>query len=188
MMAAVLRTVLCAIAGIVVFPSILPAQEGVAAREGARARRDARREAVAGQPPRTGALAERERLEGALRIALARAVRERLSLSNQQATRLMDVNRRFGDDRLRLTRDELRIRRDLRQAIATGDSARSPETGRLLDGLLDVQRQRLELQQKEQTELSEFLTPEQRARYIGMMEQLRRRIQARADSARGTDD
>jgi Spy/CpxP family protein refolding chaperone len=54
--------------------------------------------------------------------------------------------------------------------------------------LLDVQRQRLELQQKEQTELSEFLTPEQRARYIGMMEQLRRRIQARADSARGTDD
>jgi Spy/CpxP family protein refolding chaperone len=82
----------------------------------------------------------------------------------------------------------LRIRRDLRQAIAIGESARSPETGRLLDGLLDVQRQRLELQQKEQTELSEFLTPEQRARYIGMMEQLRRRIQARADSARGTDD
>ncbi len=187
-MPAVLRTGLCAIACIVVFPSILPAQEGVSVREAARARRDARREAVADQPPRTGALAERERLEGALRIALARAVRERLSLSDQQATRLMEVNRRFGDDRLRLTRDELRIRRDLRQAIATGDSARSPETGRLLDGLLDVQRQRLELQQKEQTELSEFLTPEQRARYIGMMEQLRRRIQARADSARGTDD
>ena len=32
--------------------------------------------------------------------------------------------------------------------------------------------------------LSEFLTPEQRARYIAMMEQLRRRIQQRADSAR----
>lgn len=183
-MSRALRTALCAIACSTVFPAALSAQEGTAAREAARARR----EAIATQPPRSGALAERERLEGALRIALARAVRERLSLSDQQATRLMEVNRRFGDDRLRLTRDELRIRRDLRQAIAIGESARSPETGRLLDGLLDVQRQRLELQQKEQTELSEFLTPEQRARYIGMMEQLRRRIQARADSARGTDD
>jgi hypothetical protein len=188
MMSRALRTALCAIACSTVFPAALSAQEGTAAREAARARRDARRDAIATQPPRSGALAERERLEGALRIALARAVRERLSLSDQQATRLMEVNRRFGDDRLRLTRDELRIRRDLRQAIAIGESARSPETGRLLDGLLDVQRQRLELQQKEQTELSEFLTPEQRARYIGMMEQLRRRIQARADSARGTDD
>jgi hypothetical protein len=183
------RSTICAIACVTMLPSILAAQDAGTAREAARARRDARREAIGDQPPTTrGALAERERLEGALRVALARAVRERLSLSDQQATRLMDVNRRFGEDRLRLTREELRIRRDLRQAIATGDSARSPETGRLLDGLLDVQRQRLELQQKEQTELSEFLTPEQRARYIGMMEQLRRRIQARADSGRGNDE
>lgn len=179
-------------AALVLGPVTLHAQDATTAREAARARREARREMRQekaddqGRP--LGALAERERVEGALRAALARTVRERLSLNDQQATRLMEVNRKFGEDRIRLTREELRIRRDLRLAIANGDSSRSPQTARLLDGLLDVQRERLELQQKEQSELSEFLTPEQRARYIGMMEQLRRRIQARADSARGGDE
>lgn len=173
-------------------PLMLRAQDATAAREAARARRDARRDARVGngdmQERTAGAPGERERLEGTLREALAGAVRTRLNLNDRQASRLMEVNRKFGDDRLRLSRGEVRIRRDLRLAIATGDSTRSPETARLLDDLLDVQRQRLELHQKEQGELSEFLTPEQRARYIGMMEQLRRRIQARADSLRTRDD
>ncbi len=188
-----IRRVALSVAVLLSVPAVTHAQDATTAREAARARRDARREARAegsadAQGRSGGALPERERVERTLRAALARAVRERLNLNDQQASRLMDVNRKFGEDRIRLTRDELRIRRDLRLAIASGDSSRSPETARLLDGLLDVQRQRLELQQKEQTELSEFLTPEQRARYIGMMEQLRKRIQARADSGRGTDD
>lgn len=166
------------------------------AREAIRERRQARREAAAAarqgddDPAArgTGALAQRMQAEGALRQALARAVRQRLNLSDEQATKLMDVNRRFGDERINLARNELRIRRDLRQSIASGDSSRSPATARLLDELLDVQRQRLDMQQKEQQALSEFLTPEQRARYLNMMEQLRRRIQARADSARNAPE
>jgi hypothetical protein len=171
-------------------PLHLAAQEAGSAREAIRARRDARRAAMAEQSGdeqvrNNKALAERLRVENQLRQALARAVRERLNLTDQQATRLMDVNRRFSEDRLKLARDEVRIRRDLRQSVASGDSSRSPATARLLDELLDAQRQRLDLQQKEQAALSEFLTPEQRVRYIGMMEQLRRRIQQRADSVRG---
>ena len=173
-------------------PLMLRAQDATTAREAARARRDARRDALVGngdmQERTARAPGERERLEGTLREALAGAVRTRLNLNDRQASRLMEVNRKFGDDRLRLSRGEVRIRRDLRLAIATGDSTRSPDTARLLDDLLDVQRQRLELHQKEQGELSEFLTPEQRARYIGMMEQLRRRIQARADSVRTREE
>ena len=173
-------------------PLMLRAQDATTAREAARARRDARRDARVGngdmQERTARAPGERERLEGTLREALAGAVRTRLNLNDRQASRLMEVNRKFGDDRLRLSRGEVRIRRDLRLAIATGDSTRSPDTARLLDDLLDVQRQRLELHQKEQGELSEFLTPEQRARYIGMMEQLRRRIQARADSVRTREE
>lgn len=168
-------------------PGLAAAQDGTTARDAIRARREARREAnAAAQNPdeRNKALAERMRVEGSLREALAQAVKQRLNLNDQQATRLMDVNRKFGEDRLRIARDEIRIRRDLRQSISGRDSSRSPETARLLDELLDTQRQRLDLQQKEQAALSEFLTPEQRARYIAMMEQLRRRIQLRADSAR----
>lgn len=170
----------------VAVPSMSMAQDATSAREAVAARREARREARAAQTPvdRSKALAERQRVEGALREALAQAVRQRLNLTDVQATRLMDVNRKFSDDRLRIARDEIRIRRDLRQAINGRDSSHSPETARLLDELLDTQRQRLDLQQKEQTVLSEFLTPEQRARYIAMMEQLRRRIQQRADSVR----
>ncbi len=178
-----------AIALLVAGASTVGAQEAGASREAMRARRETRRAAMVdqgdGEAVRNNkALAERVRLEGQLRQALARAVRQRLNLSDQQATKLMDVNRKFSDDRLKLARDEMRIRRDLRQSIAGGDSSRSPVTSRLLDELMDAQRQRLDLQQKEQAELSEFLTPEQRVRYIGMMEQLRRRIQQRADSGR----
>lgn len=168
----------------------LRGQERGAASDAARARRDARRAALSAQaddePVRQkAAFAERLRLENSLRQTLARAVRERLSLTEPQANRLMDVNRKFSDERLKLARGEMRIRRELRQSVASGDASRSPATASLLDDLLDTQRQRLELQQQEQDELSTFLTPDQRVRYLGMMEQLRRRIQLRADSARG---
>ncbi len=184
------RVLLRASAMLTCFAAALQAQDASAAGDAARARREARRAANAGQADderarQTPAFAERMRVENALRQALARAVRERLSLNDQQATRLMDVNRKFSEDRLKLAREEMRIRRDLRQSVASGDASRSPATAALLDDLLDTQRQRLELQQKEQDELSTFLTPDQRVRYLGMMEQLRRRIQQRADSARG---
>lgn len=193
MMMRMMRHGLLTVALLAGLPVLLQAQGGSSAREAARARREARRESMmqqnAEQQDRsTGAMAERLRVEHTLREALARTVRQRLSLTDQQATRLMDVNRQYGENRLRLARDEMRIRRDLRLSIAGGDSARAPVTARLLDELLETQRQRLDLQQKEQSALSEFLTPEQRARYIGMMEQLRRRIQARADSLRGEEE
>ncbi len=157
-----------------------------------RERREARRERMleAPAPLQQGeqSPAERQRAERALRTALARTVRDRLNLTDQQAARLAEVNGRFAGERLQLAREEMRIRRELRLSIAAGDTSRSGATARLLDSLLEIQRQHLDLQQREQGALSEFLTPEQRARYIGMMEQLRRRIQVRADSARRMRD
>jgi LTXXQ motif family protein len=184
------RAALYALAMCVTASHAVAQQDAGAAREAARARREARREA-AGLPPvdreqirLDRAMAERLRAEGALREALGQVVRQRLNLNDQQATRLMDVNRRFGEDRLRIVREEMRIRRELRGVMSGGDTARSPNTARLLDQMMEAQRQRLDVQQKEQQALSEFLTPEQRARYLAMMDQLRRRIQLRADSAR----
>jgi hypothetical protein len=176
-------------------PIALNAQDaGAAQRTTAQERRDARRDAAAArvasqQDQNTRALAERQRVESSLREALAQVVRQRLNLSDDQTTRLLDVNRRFSDDRLRLAREEIRIRRELRRSINGAATDQSPVTAKLLDELLETQRKRLDIQQQEQVVLAEFLTPEQRARYIGMMEQLRRRIQVRADSAgaaRGT--
>ena len=172
-------------------PGLMQAQGGVRDRDAARARRDARREMLANpdsqRMPRAGGTGADDRLraENRLRTSLAQVVRRRLNLTDEQTARLVDVNRRFSEERTTVTREELRIRRDLRRSIAGGDTAQSAATAQLLDDLLAVQRKRLDLQQKEQAALSEFLTPEQRARYIGMMEQLRRRIESRTDSARG---
>lgn len=130
------------------------------------------------------AVERRARMEQALRETFARTVRERLALTDEQATKLQEVNARFAEERVRILRDEFRVRRDLRQALARGDSTRSPETAKLLDQLLDVQRQRLEVQQREQQALAEFLTPDQRARYLALMEELRRRVQQRVERAR----
>lgn len=141
-----------------------------------------------GRFPREGAapgLERRAQAEQALRETFARTVKERLALTDEQATRLQEVNRRFSEDRLSLVREEFRLRRELRRALAGGgDSTRAPGTEALLDGLLDIQRRRLEVQQREQQALAEFLTPVQRARYLALQEQLRRRVQARLDSAR----
>jgi len=171
-------------------PGLMQAQGGVREREALRARREARREALQGSDAQrmdreaTANPEARLRAENRLRASLAQAVRRRLSLTDEETSRLVDVNRRFSDERTSVMRNELRIRRELRRSIAGGDSTRSAATATLLDELLAVQRQRLDLQQKEQAALSEFLTPEQRARYIGMMEQLRRRISSLADSTR----
>ena len=127
---------------------------------------------------------QRARVEQGLREAFARQVRERLALTDEQATRLQEVNRRFGDERMRILREEFRARRELRRSLAGRDSTLSPETARLLDELLAFQRQRLDVQQREQQALAEFLTPEQRARYLAMTDELRRRVQARVDSGR----
>jgi len=148
-------------------------------REVARERREAAQDDQEGPT-----LADRRRAERALRTALARTVRQRLNLTDVQATQLVEVNRRFAGERLQLAGEEMQIRRDLRFAVASGDSSRSSDTARLLDSLLGIQRRHVDVRQREQTALSEFLTPEQRARYIGMMEQLRRRIQVRTDSVR----
>jgi|GEM_PF-834066 len=186
MMLAIRRPLLSVAVGLSLVAPALVAQDA-ASRDEVRARREARRAAQTqpnGQDLSRG-MAERTRAENSLREAFARAVRQRLSLSDQQTSQLVDVNRRFGDDRLKIVREEIRLRRELRQAVDGIDGNSSPATARLLDQLLDSQRQRVDLQQKEQAALSEFLTPEQRVRYIAMTEQLRRRIKVRADSARG---
>jgi hypothetical protein len=191
------RTTVAALALLCVAAPLAGAQDAAAAAaraEARAARRDeARRERMSAAQPGIAdqggpnqAMVDRTRIEGALREALAQAVRQRLNLNDDQTTKLIDVNRRFSEDRLRLARDEIRVRRELRQSVNAGAAANSQGTARLLDQLLETQQQRVNLQQKEQTELSVFLTPEQRARYIAMMEQLRRRIQLRADSARAS--
>jgi hypothetical protein len=55
--------------------------------------------------------------------------------------------------------------------------ANQDRIGTALDRVLQLQRDRIDLQIEEQRELSTFMSPLQRARYAALQEQIRRRLE-----------
>jgi Spy/CpxP family protein refolding chaperone len=133
-------------------------------------------ESLAGQGTGPGA-PPRERLEQQVRERLARVVQQRLELSDEQMRKLQATNRKFDDRRRALFEQERDARTALREQLVAGDRADQQNVGDLLDRLLDVQQQRLDLVRQEQRELAGYLTPVQRAKYLVLQDQLRRRME-----------
>jgi hypothetical protein len=128
-----------------------------------------------GGAPATGA-ANREALEQSVRQRFGEVVRRRLALSDEQMQKLQATNRKFESRRVELVRRERAQRIDLRAQMAAGDSANQSRVAELLDGVLASERERLDITAAEQKELATFLTPLQRARYLELQNQLRRRV------------
>lgn len=128
---------------------------------------------------------QREQLEARFRQAFARAVRDRVGLSDSQMRRLGPINERFAVERRRLQMEERTARMAVQRALRTPDLADSAEVARMLDRMLEVQKQRVELAQAEQRELATVMTPIQRARYMALQEQLRREVEQRATRGGG---
>ena len=136
------------------------------------AQRAERSPAQAGMPAqgRTG-------LERQFRERLAEVVRRRLNLNESQMRQLGVVNDRYERERMLLLRDERQMRQALRAEVLAGDSADQTKVARLLDRALRLQRQRLDLTEREQRDLASFMTPVQRAKYVGIQDDLRRRLE-----------
>jgi len=129
-------------------------------------------------PARTGEAAQGGLgLERQFRERLAEVVRRRLNLNDAQMRQLGQVNDRFERERMLLLRDERRVRQALRAEVLAGDSADQTKVANLLDQALKIQRQRLDLTEREQRDLATFMTPLQRARYFGIQDELRRRME-----------
>lgn len=128
------------------------------------------------QDTATAAVEHRHELERRLTARIGAVVREQLGLTADQARRLQEVDRRYQPERRRLMHQEMELRRGLRQQIAAGESADQRATAGLLDRLAALQRERLELQAREQRELAAFLTPLQRAKLLGLQADLHRRV------------
>lgn len=120
---------------------------------------------------------QRDSLEDRVRTRMAQVMRTQLGLNDEQVRRLQATNRRFEGQRRDLFEQERRVRIELRAAIEIGDSTQNGRIGPLLDRTIQLQRERLDLLDAEQKELSTFLTPLQRARLYGFEEQMRRRVQ-----------
>jgi hypothetical protein len=111
------------------------------------------------------------------RQRLAQVVRRRLNLDESQMRQLGQVNDRFERERMRLLRDERQVRQALRAEVLAGDSANQTRVADLLDRALKIQRERLDVTEREQRELATFMTPVQRAKYFAIQDELRRRLE-----------
>lgn len=135
-------------------------------------------------PDRRGAPGGRPGLE-----RLARAIQQNLRLDDAQAAQLRSVSGRYAGRRQALVAQEREARRALRQELRQGDDADQARVGRALTALLDAQRRRVALLGDEQRDLSAFLTPVQRARFLALQERAlraaqRARLQREAADAR----
>lgn len=132
----------------------------------------------------------RDSLERQVQRRVAQMMKTHLELTDEQMLRLRATNRRFeGQRRILFERErEVRtgLRREMRREMHASDSTRNEQISALLDRMLLLQRQRLDLLEAEQKDLANFLSPMQRARYFGMEEQIRRRINEMRE--RGRDD
>lgn len=114
---------------------------------------------------------------------LAEIVQRRLALTDEQAGRLRGVSARYARERQALLARERDARRVLREEVPRGDAADQERVRAALEALVDAQQQRAALVAGEQRDLAGFLTPVQRARFLGLQERAFRAAQ-RARRAR----
>lgn len=120
---------------------------------------------------------DRAALEQQVKARLGEMMKKQLGLTDAQMVKLQETNRKFDEKRRLLVDQERDVRMSLRDEMLSPDSSRSSQVSGLLDRVVRVQRQRVDLLEQEQKELSGFLTPLQRAKYYGAEEQMRRRMQ-----------
>ena len=131
------------------------------------------------------AVQRRAALENQVRQRIAAVVKERLQLNDAQARQLQEASARFEMRRRELLQREQRLRRDLRQQLAPGVAADQQRVASLLDQILAVHRERVTVTEQEQRDLARFLTPVQRAKYLGLQTELRSRIDGMRQGRRG---
>ncbi|MBL0172463.1 MAG: hypothetical protein IPP90_17470 [Gemmatimonadaceae bacterium] len=120
---------------------------------------------------------QRQQVERRLQARIDQVVRQRLALTDEQFARMREVASRIEDDRRALRTDEMSTRFAMRQELLAGDRANEKRVAELLDDMTRLERRRIELQEREQRDLAKFLSATQRARYIGLQDELRRSMQ-----------
>lgn len=126
-------------------------------------------------------------MEQRVRERVATVVQSRLRLSDDQMRKLRDVNAKYESRRRTLFADEREARVTLRTQLQRGNAGDQTAISSAIDKMLKTQRARLDIAEQEQRDLSAFMTPAQRAGYLALQEQIRRRVDEmrRGRAARG---
>jgi periplasmic protein CpxP/Spy len=133
--------------------------------------------AVSAQPVTGPANPNRAALEQSFREQSARVAQRRLGLTDAQLAQLAQSNARFAPQQNQLVIEERETRRQLRLEMTAGNQANQQHVSALLDNAMRLQKQRIALVESEQKDLARFLTPVQRAGYLALQAQVRRRAQ-----------
>lgn len=121
--------------------------------------------------------ASRPALEQQFRERVARLTQNRVGLNDAQMAQLEQSNSRFAPRLAQVAAQERETRRQLRVEMTSTGEPNQQHVSDLLDASLRLQKQRIAIIEDEQKDLARFMTPVQRARYIALQQQFRRRAQ-----------
>jgi Spy/CpxP family protein refolding chaperone len=113
----------------------------------------------------------------ALQRRMYEVVQRTLGATSDQMRQLAEVNRRYQDERRGLNQKDRQARQTIRAEVLRDSLADQDLVARMLDQLVDVQRQRIGIFTREQHDLAKFLTPVQRAKYATLQEGLRKKVE-----------
>lgn len=116
-------------------------------------------------------------LQARVRQRLATVVKQRLGLTDDQVRQLAAVNASYEGRRHDLMVRERDARVVIRREMKRGQSADQKAVDAALSDLFRIQRTRIDLAEQEQRDLAKFMQPSQRAGYLALQEQLRRRVE-----------
>ena len=133
------------------------------------------------------ATANRPELEQQFRQRVAKLAQNRIGLTDAQMAQLEQSNARFAPQFNQVAAEERETRRQLRAEMTSGGQPNQQHVSDLLDKSVQLQKQRIAIVETEQKDLARFMTPVQRARYIALQQQFRRRSQelARQNDGKG---
>ena len=107
------------------------------------------------------------------REALEKLVRERLNLREDQLQKLRTLSDRLQEERTPLMGKLHTVFTSLRTEMEKADSAVDQSViASLLDQSMDLRQQMMKVDLEEQRELARFLSPLQRAKYIGLQHEV----------------
>jgi hypothetical protein len=121
--------------------------------------------------------ATRPALEQQFRERVAKLTQNRVGLDDGQMAQLEQSNARFAPRFSQVVAQERETRRQLRLEMTSGGQPNQQHVSDLLDASLRLQKERIAIIEEEQKDLARFMNPVQRARYIALQQQFRRRAQ-----------
>ena len=174
---------LAAVLALPIITCSLEAQGGLRNRPGElRPNRREQRERPPGAQPNRN-----QQLQQQLRRSLWRVTKQRIGFSDEQMLRIERTSQRFDQQRRTLAQEEKALRLAMRADILADSGVSQNNIATALEQLHGVQQRRLDVQAEEQKEFATFMTPLQRAKFMALQEQVRRRLQdmarARTDSS-----